>query len=173
MEKIAVLSDIHGNMPALDAVTRDLEQRGIRQLICLGDLVGKGPDSDTSVDRIRALCQTVIRGNWDDFISNPTDNQTLEWHQRKLGEERMNYLKSLPFSVEFYMSGRLIRLFHASPRSVYERIQPGIVWMPEYRYLRLRSIRAAACRRTWQGTEIFIMPTCSILPAKPYLMWAV
>ncbi|MBJ6364281.1 metallophosphoesterase family protein [Paenibacillus sp. GCM10012307] len=124
MDKIAVISDVHGNMPALEAVAKDLEQRGIREVICLGDLVGKGPDSDKSVDRIRLLCQTVIRGNWDDFIPNPTDNDTLEWHRRKLGVERMDYLKSLPFSVEFHMSGRLIRLFHASPRSVYERIQP-------------------------------------------------
>ena len=43
---------------------------------------------------------------------------------KQLSEEQNDYLRSLPFSVEFYMSGKLIRMFHASPRSLYERIQP-------------------------------------------------
>ncbi|MEH6977966.1 metallophosphoesterase family protein, partial [Bacillus pseudomycoides] len=40
-------------------------------------------------------------------------------------EEQLNYLRELPFSIEFIMSGKLIRMFHASPRSLYERVQPG------------------------------------------------
>lgn len=43
---------------------------------------------------------------------------------KQLSEEQNDYLRSLPFSIEFYMSGKLIRMFHASPRSLYERIQP-------------------------------------------------
>ncbi|MEW9701095.1 metallophosphoesterase [Paenibacillus sp. SI8] len=124
MEKIAVISDIHGNMPACEAVLTDIRDRGISRIFCLGDLVGKGPHSDLAVDRIRDACETVIMGNWDDFISKPTDNPTLNWHQHRLGSGRMDYLQSLPFSCEFWMSGKYVRLFHASPRSVYERIQP-------------------------------------------------
>ncbi|WP_270170393.1 metallophosphoesterase family protein [Paenibacillus sp. SYP-B4298] len=124
MEKLAILSDIHGNLPALEAVIADVERRGIKRIICLGDLVGKGPDSDKAVDRIRSTCQTVIRGNWDDFMPNPADNDIVRWHRARLGEERLDYLRSLPFALEFRMSGKLVRLFHASPRSVYERIQP-------------------------------------------------
>lgn len=42
MDKIAVISDIHGNLPALEAVLADIQQRDIHRIICLGDLVGKG-----------------------------------------------------------------------------------------------------------------------------------
>ncbi|NEW07974.1 metallophosphoesterase family protein [Paenibacillus sp. SYP-B3998] len=124
MEKIAIISDIHGNMPALDAVLEDIRHRDLKSILCLGDLVGKGPHSERAVDRIREVCHTVIMGNWDDFMSKPAEDPTLNWHQARLGTERMAYLRGLPFSYEFWMSGKYVRLFHASPRSVYERIQP-------------------------------------------------
>jgi protein phosphatase len=111
-------------MPALEAVLEDIRHRHISRILCLGDLVGKGPHSDLAVDRVREVCDKVIMGNWDDFIAKPTEDQTLNWHQARLGTERMAYLQSLPFSCEFWMSGKYVRLFHASPRSVYERIQP-------------------------------------------------
>ena len=65
MEKIAIISDIHGNLPALEAVLLDIERRGIKRIICLGDLVGKGPDSAAVVDRIKEVCESVVQGNWD------------------------------------------------------------------------------------------------------------
>ncbi|MBD0382512.1 metallophosphoesterase family protein [Paenibacillus sedimenti] len=132
MDKIAIISDIHGNMPALDAVLADIHHRHISRILCLGDLVGKGPHSDLAVDRVREVCDVVIQGNWDDFIAKPTEDPTLVWHQTRLGAERMAYLQELPFSCEFWMSGKYVRLFHASPRSVYERIQP---WDPVERRL--------------------------------------
>ncbi|GGN91055.1 metallophosphoesterase family protein [Saccharibacillus kuerlensis] len=124
MTKIAIISDIHGNLPALEAVLEDIESRGIADIYCLGDLVGKGPSSDVVIDLIRKHCKYTVRGNWDEFTPQPTEFQTLAWHQRLLGEERLNYLRSLPFSIEFMMSGRYVRLFHASPRSAFERVQP-------------------------------------------------
>ncbi|OXM16861.1 metallophosphoesterase family protein [Paenibacillus herberti] len=124
MVRIAIISDIHGNMPALRAVLDDIDSRGIGRIFCLGDLAGKGPDSAEAVDIIRERCERVIRGNWDEFLGNPTDIETLKWHQRQLGEERLRYLQELPFCVELQLSGRLVRLVHASPQSVYRRIQP-------------------------------------------------
>ncbi|AJY77389.1 metallophosphoesterase family protein [Paenibacillus beijingensis] len=124
MERIAVISDIHGNLPALQAVLQDIAARGIGRIFCLGDLAGKGPGSAEAVDLIRSSCEIVVRGNWDDFIGKPTDNPALIWHQQLLGAERLHYLSSLPFSTEFIMSGRLVRLFHASQVSVYKRVQP-------------------------------------------------
>ncbi|SEB42517.1 metallophosphoesterase family protein [Paenibacillus sp. GP183] len=126
MERIAVISDIHGNMPALDAVEDDIRQRGIKRIMCLGDMVGKGPHSDMVVDRIRDLCEVVVQGNWDDFIGKKED-PVLIWHHERLGAERIHYLSELPFSYDCIMSGRLIRLFHASAKSVYHRVQP---WSP-------------------------------------------
>lgn len=134
MDKIAVISDIHGNIPALQSVLKDIRAREIHRIICLGDLVGKGPHSSIAVDMVNQYCETVIMGNWDDFITKPSESHTIKWHQDQLTYQQKNYLKQLPFSVEFIMSGRLIRLFHASPRSVYERIQP---WDPIDRRLSL------------------------------------
>ena len=59
MDKIAVISDIHGNMPALETVLDDIRQRGIEQIFCLGDLAGKGPLSAEAVDTIREVCDIV------------------------------------------------------------------------------------------------------------------
>lgn len=125
MERIAVISDVHGNIPALDAVMQDIRRRGITRILCLGDLVGKGPHSEVAVDRIRDACEAVVQGNWDEFIGKTTENETIVWHQKRLGEERIQYLASLPFSLDFFLSGKLVRLFHASPRSLYERIRQG------------------------------------------------
>ncbi|CAI8996395.1 MJ0936 family phosphodiesterase [Bacillus cereus VDM021] len=125
MDKIAVISDIHGNIPALEAVLEDIKLRGIERIMCLGDLVGKGPHSSEAIEVIRKECKHVVMGNWDDFITRPSEFETLQWHQKQLSEEQLNYLRELPFSIEFIMSGKLIRMFHASPRSLYERVQPG------------------------------------------------
>ncbi|WP_223068137.1 metallophosphoesterase family protein [Paenibacillus caui] len=124
MDKIAIISDIHGNLQALDAVLADIRERGISRIFCLGDLVGKGPHSDLAVDTVREQCEMVVSGNWDEFIRESSEYEAIRWHQNLLGPERMAYLESLPFCIEFMMSGRLVRLFHASPRSLYERIYP-------------------------------------------------
>ncbi|MFV8829272.1 metallophosphoesterase family protein [Alkalihalobacterium sp. APHAB7] len=124
MERIAVISDIHGNTPALDAVLADIESRQISHIICLGDLVGKGPHSSLVIDKVKANCELTIMGNWDDIITKEPKFETLRWHQAQLRDDQVAFLEQLPFSFDFYMSGRLIRLFHASPRSVHERIQP-------------------------------------------------
>ncbi len=122
MQRIGIISDIHGNMPALEAVIKDCQERKISKIICLGDLVGKGPHSDLVVDRVREVCDVVVRGNWDENIAEPSDWDANKWHQNRLGKERIQYLRNLPFSYDFYMSGKRIRLLHASPQSVHHRI---------------------------------------------------
>ncbi|RSK26998.1 metallophosphoesterase [Bacillus sp. HMF5848] len=122
-EKIAIISDIHGNIPALTAVLTDIKNRQIQRIFCLGDLIGKGPSGDKAVDIVQEVCEVVIQGNWDNFITNETNDETLLWHQDVLGKERLQYLKNLPFSFDFTLSGRNIRLFHASAKSVHHRVQ--------------------------------------------------
>jgi protein phosphatase len=122
MDRIAVISDIHGNIPALEATLHDIQRRNIRRIFCLGDLVGKGPHSDQAVDICRDVCEITIRGNWDDFIHMATDNPTLQWHQQRLGSTRLEYLASLPNTLEFAMSGKRVRLFHASQQGIYHRV---------------------------------------------------
>lgn len=122
MDRIALISDIHGNMAALDAVLADIRSRGIDRIFCLGDLAGKGPCTEMAVDIIKESCEVVLQGNWDYLISNVHNNYFLKWHYSKLREEQAEYLKHLPVFEEFYMSGKLIRLCHASPKDVFHRV---------------------------------------------------
>ncbi|WP_281886011.1 metallophosphoesterase [Paenibacillus sp. YYML68] len=122
MEQIALISDIHGNMTALEAVLEDIHARGARSIICLGDLVGKGPQPAEAVDRIRHVCEHVVKGNWDEGISKPQDKEAGIWTQERLSAEQLHYLSSLPFSIDLWLSGRRVRLVHASAVSVYHRV---------------------------------------------------
>jgi protein phosphatase len=124
MDRIALISDIHGNVPALQAVLHDIERRRIQRIFCLGDLVGKGPHSEKVVDICLGVCERTIKGNWDDALAiTETDNPTLQWHQRRLGDTRLAALRDLPTTIEFVMSGKRIRLFHASQKSVHYRVR--------------------------------------------------
>lgn len=118
MDKIAIISDIHGNITALNAVLDDIASRGISRIICLGDYVSKGCNPDLVVDKIREKCEIALLGNCDAVIAYPDNVSKNFWSSKKLGLERANFLYNLPISTEFYMSGRLIRLFHASPISL-------------------------------------------------------
>ncbi len=122
MDRVAVISDIHGNVPALEAVLADIRARDVARVYCLGDLAGKGPQSALATDICRERCDVVIRGNWDEFMVEETDNPTLRWHQEQLGAERLDYLRQLPNTWDFRMSGRRVRLFHASQTSVHLRV---------------------------------------------------
>jgi len=124
VEQIAIISDIHGNIPALTAILDNIQQRRISRVFCLGDIVGKGPNSDLALEMVKEHCEITVMGNWDDLMFREVEFPTSRWHQKMLGKDRLAYLGTLPFSIEFMMSGKYIRLFHASPRSLYERIQP-------------------------------------------------
>ena len=124
LSRIAIISDIHGNLTALKSVLKDIEKRGVDRIFCLGDLVGKGPRGSECIQLAKKYCDKVIRGNWDVFIRDETDNEIIKWSQSRLTDEDFNYLANLPFYIEFELNGKLIRCFHASPRSVFERIAP-------------------------------------------------
>ena len=115
MEKIAIMSDVHGNITALETVLKDIENRGITKIYCLGDSVLKSCSSDLVIDLIREKCDVVLKGNCDDAICKPGIPKGRFYTRDFIGEERAKYLYNLPVSYEFYMSGYLIRLFHASP----------------------------------------------------------
>ena len=126
LERIALISDVHGNLSALEAVLADIEARGITRIFNLGDYVGKGPRGRAVVDRCRELCEVNILGNWDDFLPDPDreiDNESLRWWKNELREDQWKWLRDLPFSHDFVLSGRRIRLFHASATSVHRRVR--------------------------------------------------
>jgi len=125
--KIAVISDIHGNYQALKSVLADIENKGINHIICLGDIIGKGANSKKCLDLVRETCDTVLQGNGDErFSSDPTkfeDNAVeyarITFFQKSLTDIDIQYLRGLPISTEFYLSGNLVRLFHATLDDIY------------------------------------------------------
>jgi predicted phosphodiesterase len=68
VERLAILSDVHGNLSALDAVLADARSRGVTRFLNLGDMIGKGPRGQAVVDRCREMCAVTVRGNWEDFL---------------------------------------------------------------------------------------------------------
>ena len=125
MDKIAIIADIHGNLEALNTVLEDIKKRGIRRIFCLGDIIGKGSNSHECIKLVKENCEVVIQGNNDIvFLEDNYSSQNIDylkrrkWNQSLLTNEDKEYLKSLPFCFEFYMSGSLIRIFHATPDSM-------------------------------------------------------
>lgn len=122
MDRIAIISDIHGNIPALEAVLHDIRARDVSRILCLGDLVGKGPDGARAIDICREVCAVTVKGNWDEHILRDRDDPTIRWNQARLGPDRMAYLADLPTTIDFVMSGKQVRLFHASHGGIYHRV---------------------------------------------------
>ena len=115
MEKVAIISDVHGNITALRAVIKDIESRNINKIFCLGDSVLKSCNSDLVIDLLHEKCDVILKGNCDEAITRPNIPKGKFWTRDLIGEERASFIYNLPVFYEFYMSGYLIRLFHASP----------------------------------------------------------
>ena len=98
MDRLAIISDIHGNITALNAVLDDIASRGISRIICLGDYVTKGCNPDLVIDKIREKFEIALLGNCDDVIAHPDNTHKKFWSANKIGLERANYLHNLPVS---------------------------------------------------------------------------
>ena len=136
MEKIAIISDIHANLTALEAVLEDIKQREISHIYCLGDLVIKGVNPDKVIDLIKENCEIVLKGNCDEIACSEKAVERKFWTTEKIGMKRIEYLRTLPVMHEFYLSGQLVRLFHASPFSL-EHIYNPMFSNTENRYSNL------------------------------------
>jgi predicted phosphodiesterase len=98
-----ILSDIHANLTALDTVLGVAKGRW-QKAVCLGDLVGYGPDPNEVIDRVRGLPAVTIRGNHDKAISgldeaeefNPIARNAVLWTRAQLRPENREYLENLP-----------------------------------------------------------------------------
>ena len=112
--QIALIADLHGNRPAVEALEKDLAFINPDKIYCLGDIVGKGPSNDFTFDWAMEHCDLILGGNWDYGVGyQEFPNDQYYWEQ--LGEERLKALRELPAEHEMIMSGRRIRLFHGRP----------------------------------------------------------
>ena len=82
--RIAILADIHANMPAFEAVIADIEQQSPDEIIIAGDLVGRGPQGSAVVERVIELGWPSVRGNHEDYLINFFHERIpSEWKQTK------------------------------------------------------------------------------------------
>ena len=137
--KIAIISDVHGNMQALEAVLKNIETEKCEKIFCLGDLAMAGPEPSKTIDKIQELQKTkdftIIQGNTDEMIAN-CDNQMLHILEQNVpvmahalendvtvvNEEQKKYLRELPKQKDLEIEGIKILLVHGSPRKNNENI---------------------------------------------------
>ena len=135
--RLAVLADVHGNLPALEAVLADLQRYEIDGIIVAGDLVGGGPHSVEVVRRLRSLGCWMIRGNNEGYFlaydagDAPDSWRTsyqwavLRWSYRSLDRETLDFIASLPEQRVVALDGAApIRVVHGSLENPSGRIFP-------------------------------------------------
>jgi len=128
MTRIALISDIHSNPFALDAVIKDLESRHLDEVLVVGDLVGRGPMGNAVVEKILKKGWPSVRGNHEDYLISFRDENVDEawltseewaasrWMASELSEASMAAIRALPFSMRSKRCSDVV-LFHGSPRS--------------------------------------------------------
>jgi putative phosphoesterase len=124
MEQIAVVSDVHGNMTAFDAVLEDIDARGIDRIFNLGDLFGKGPNGSAAIATTRERCVATVRGNWDALVTRDMTNASpgMRWWLDEMSDDDRSWIAALPYAIDLTLGGVPVRLFHASSQSEFHRI---------------------------------------------------
>ncbi|MEI8377482.1 MAG: metallophosphoesterase family protein [bacterium] len=128
--KIAVLSDIHGNMEALEAVLEDIKCQNIDKIFICGDLAMAGPEPSKTVNFLMNFDATFIQGNTDEMIveniipPNEIMANALKFAQDDLNDEQKSFLASLPFSHSEKIEDLNLLFVHGSPRKNNEDILP-------------------------------------------------
>lgn len=129
MTTAVILSDIHGNLPALRAVAEVIPRAD--RVIAAGDLCEEGPAPAQVLDMLRELGWTLITGNTDkDLVSPPPDAKDrkaklIAWAREQLGEERLSILENLPFSTTIEEGGQELALVvHANPLNLEDHLYP-------------------------------------------------
>ena len=135
MNQVTIFGDIHGNLPALEAVLADIDARGLSPLYCLGDLVGYGTFPNEVIEMIRERNIPTLIGNYDQGVGNSSDDcgcaytskvaeelgkRSIAWSNQNTTDENKLYLRELTDQVPLKLGGLRIRLVHGSPRKINE-----------------------------------------------------
>ncbi|MGO9905204.1 MAG: metallophosphoesterase family protein [Solirubrobacteraceae bacterium] len=135
MNRTAIITDIHGNLSALEATFKAIDEIGVDATYCGGDLVGYGPHPNEVCRLIEDRGIPTIYGNYDYAIARELDDCGCAYvtqHDRELGQRSVawtlahtdqrskDFMRTLPFDLRFELGSRRIRLVHGSPRKVNE-----------------------------------------------------
>jgi putative phosphoesterase len=135
MRRVAVITDIHANLPALQAALRRIDELGLDGLFCGGDLVGYGPHPNEVCALIAERAIPTIYGNYDHAIARDLEDCGCAYvtpHDRELGQRSVDwtlahadraskdFMRALPFELRFAVGDTPVHLVHGSPRKVNE-----------------------------------------------------
>ena len=135
MDRVAVITDVHANLPALEATLASIDADGIERVYCGGDLVGYGPRPNEVCELIEARAIPTIYGNYDWAIARDEEDCRCAYvtkHDRQIGQLSVDwtlantsrrakaFMHELPFDLRFELADERIRLVHGSPRKVNE-----------------------------------------------------
>ncbi|PWH19506.1 MAG: YfcE family phosphodiesterase [Ardenticatenia bacterium] len=133
--QIAIFSDIHANLPALEAVLADMDARGLRERYCLGDLVGYATFPNEVVETLRRSGIPTIMGNYDQGVGHDSDdcgcayktpeakalgNRSIAWTNAHTSAESKTFLRNLLPNIRLQLGGLRVLLVHGSPRKINE-----------------------------------------------------
>src|SRR5690349_14152952 len=132
---VAVITDIHANLPALERALARIEKLGIERIYCGGDLVGYGPHPNEVCALIERRGIPTIYGNYDYAIGRDLEDcgcAYVDQHDRELGQQSVDwtlahtsseakaFMRRLPFDLRFTVGDAGVHLVHGSPRKVNE-----------------------------------------------------
>ena len=136
--RIAVISDIHSNIYALDKVIEDIKSKNVDMIICTGDLVGYGTRPNEVIHKMKEEKILTIMGNYDDAIGNlkivcgcdykdPKDAEkaslSMHFTSYETTDENKKYLRNLPKEATFTFNNKTIRFVHGSTRVINEYLK--------------------------------------------------
>lgn len=136
--RVAILADIHGNLPACEAVLEDIARNGADAVVAAGDLALRGAHPRETVELLFDRCQSVLMGNTDCYIAGNYlggayrerehwKRDLLTWTRDQLGPEWTRKLGELPFSVRFSpRRGQDLYVCHANPRNLEDSVNPTL-----------------------------------------------
>lgn len=135
MNRVTIFGDIHGNLPALQAVLADMDRRELSPLYCLGDLVGYGTFPNEVIETIRGRNIPTLMGNYDQGVGNSSDDcgcaytskvaeelgkRSIAWSNQNTTDENKLYLRQLTDQIPLELDGLRVQLVHGSPRKINE-----------------------------------------------------
>ncbi len=171
--RIAVLADVHGNLPALDAVVADIERAAPDEVLVGGDLVGRGPQGGAVIERIRERSWPSVLGNHEEYLTSfrrrevpdewleSQDWDASRWMANELNEAQAAYIAALPFSLRSQIATDTL-LVHGSPASNQDGLGPWsrdrkldkALSLAETRLLLCAHTHRSMLRRTSSGTVV-------------------
>lgn len=173
--RIALISDIHGNLTALEAALAQIGRVGVDRIVCLGDVALDGPQPIAVIHRLRDLEIPVIKGNIDDWLLHPrrtavrTKKARIQlevslWAAEQLTPTDKALIEDFAPTLSFDLDGLSLLCYHGSPRSFNDKIRPNTTTVQLAKYFRGHSATLLAGGHTHEamvrgyGESVLINP---------------